>query len=85
MTQSGNFWIHPRIALALDMSGQFHAPGALSPGKAYPVPIGREEGWALELITYTTKTADPVGNWISVVQKVTILTELSGSSRNPLL
>jgi hypothetical protein len=30
----------------LEVSGQLHAPAALSPGKEPPVPIGQEAGWA---------------------------------------
>jgi hypothetical protein len=30
----------------LEVSGQLHAPAALSPGKEPPVPIGLEAGWA---------------------------------------
>jgi hypothetical protein len=30
------------------MSGQFHAPAALPPGKEPSVPIGYEAGWAPE-------------------------------------
>jgi hypothetical protein len=32
----------------MEMSGQFHAPAALSPGKEPPVPIGQDAGWAPE-------------------------------------
>jgi hypothetical protein len=30
----------------LEVSGQFHAPAALTPEKGPPVPIGYEAGWA---------------------------------------
>jgi hypothetical protein len=28
----------------MEVSGQFHAPAALSPGKEAPIPIGEEAG-----------------------------------------
>jgi len=33
----------------MEMSGQLHAPAALSPGKEALLPIGYEAGWAPEL------------------------------------
>jgi len=30
------------------VSGQFHAPATLSPGKEHLVPIGKEAGWTPE-------------------------------------
>jgi hypothetical protein len=33
----------------MEVSGQLHAPAALSPGKEPLVPIGKEAGWAPEL------------------------------------
>jgi hypothetical protein len=32
----------------MEMSGQFHTPAALPPGKELPIPTGYEAGWALE-------------------------------------
>jgi hypothetical protein len=32
----------------MEVSGQLHAPTALSPGKEPPVPIGKEAGWTSE-------------------------------------
>jgi hypothetical protein len=32
----------------MEVSGQFHAPAALPPGKQPPVSIGQEAGWAPE-------------------------------------
>jgi hypothetical protein len=37
----------------LEMSGQFHAPAALSPEKERPVPIGLEVGWTPEPVWTT--------------------------------
>jgi hypothetical protein len=34
----------------MEISGQLHAPAALSPGKKTPVPSEYEIGWALEPI-----------------------------------
>jgi hypothetical protein len=36
----------------MEVSGQFHAPAALPPGKELPVPIGKEAGWAPEPLLY---------------------------------
>jgi len=33
----------------MEVSGQLHAPAALSPRKEFLVPIGQEAGWAPEL------------------------------------
>jgi hypothetical protein len=43
------------------MSGQFHAPAALSPGKEPPVPIGYEVGWTPEPVwtTWRSKNSSP--------------------------
>jgi hypothetical protein len=40
--------IHVFLTLTkyLEVRGQLHAPAALSPGKAHPVSIGKEAGWA---------------------------------------
>jgi hypothetical protein len=34
----------------MKVSGQIHAPAALSPGKEPPVPVGYEAGWAQDLV-----------------------------------
>jgi len=34
----------------MEVSGQFYASAALSPGKEPPILIGQEAGWALELL-----------------------------------
>jgi hypothetical protein len=49
----------------MEVSGQFHAPAALPPGKESPVPVGQESGW--EPVSFWTrwwreKFLAPLGN-----------------------
>jgi hypothetical protein len=55
------------------VSGQHHAPAALSPpGTGTPVPIGREAGWAPEPV-WTQRIEDksfaPAGDRTSIARK----------------
>jgi hypothetical protein len=55
-TQSGNFWIHPRMILftvwlfghfttpLMEVSGQLHAPAALAQGRSLWYPLDRRLG-----------------------------------------
>jgi hypothetical protein len=35
----------------MEIGGQLHAPISLTPGKAVPVPIGQNAGWASESVS----------------------------------
>jgi len=55
----------------MQVSGQLHAPTALSPGKEPPVPIAQEAGWALKLVWMWWQKENipvPVRNQTPVIQ-----------------
>jgi hypothetical protein len=63
----------------MEVSGQLQSPAAVLPGKAHPVPIIEEAGWApapVFTLWRREKFLPLAGNRISAVQPVTISTEL---------
>jgi hypothetical protein len=57
----------------MEVSGQLHAPDALTPGKELSVPIGQEAGWTPEAVWTTWRRAKAfvaVGNVTPAIQLV---------------
>jgi len=57
----------------MELSGQFHVPAALAPGKELPVPTGQEPGWDPEPVLtrwHREKFPAPAGNRTSAAHLV---------------
>jgi hypothetical protein len=55
----------------MGVSGQRHAPAALTPGERAPVPIVQEAGWASELVwtqRLEEKSVDSAGDRTSIAR-----------------